>query len=128
EQKSRVDSISIQWRLIMAGEAYDHRGKNYIETLALRYNKMAAVYAQDPRCFVLVRYEDFIQSKTEHIRKLAGELGLPMKQDISAIVDQEFQPKGERVKSYAGFFGEKNLGIIEDTCSSYMRLFGYPSG
>lgn len=125
DEKKVIENISPQWKMIMDGGLYGHRGKSYIETLARRYNKMAEVYLKSPSEFILIKYENFSRDKTGAINALARQLSFQLKQDISGLANRQFQPRGRRVDSYYDFFGDENLETIERTCAGCLEVFGY---
>ncbi len=64
--------------------------------LARRWQVAADVYLNQPEAFELIRYEDFVQSKSKSIHDLATTLGLNVTHDISAQVDVAYQPPGKK--------------------------------
>lgn len=100
--------------------------RHYINILATRWNHTADVYLEHAKKIILVRYEDFVADKVGCIGGLAQALGIPQKRDISAKVDIQYQPRGDRKISWLEFFGEENLMRITDVCGGRMEKFGYP--
>jgi len=100
--------------------------ENYIGVLAHRWNKAVDIYLRHQDRMILARYEDFMNDKCGFIIKIAEELGIPKKNDISQKVNIQYQPRGkERNVSWEEFFGRENLMCIERICGSRMRKFGY---
>lgn len=114
------------WKMVIEGSLYQCRGKNYIETLALRWLRIAEQYERHAGRMVRVQYEEFLKDKTGCIRRLAEKLNLPVTSDISSQVDIQYQSKGDSSISREQFFGEENLAKIEQICSPKMQQFGYP--
>lgn len=75
------------------------------------------------RC-ILVKYEDFKKDKVNFISSLCGALDLPVKKDITLIMDRPFQPKGNTKIAPGEFFG-KNIDIIIQLCGKRMEELGY---
>lgn len=113
------------WRLILDGALFGMAGGNYIETLALRWNRTAQLAAKHRAEIYQLRYEDFSQDKAGSITRLAREVGLDPTHDISHEVDVQYQPRGNREIRWIDFFGARNLELIERTCHAMMTEFGY---
>lgn len=124
EQLDSVKAINQDWFHAIDGRVFGHNGRDYIETLALRYNKMASIYEKNSKEFILVKYEDFLVEKQNYIENLAEELGLQVKKDIGRMVDYNFQPRGEKVRPEV-FFQEENLDKIRRVCQYYLTYFEY---
>jgi hypothetical protein len=97
----------------------------YVELAAARWNRAADTHLHDPDEVGLVRYEDFLADKAGFIAALAERVGLPHRRDVSAVVDRQFQSRGDRAVSWEAFFGEQNLAAIERTCEARMDELGY---
>ena len=113
------------WRAIVDGELFHSKGANYIESLALRWNRAASIYEQYSQRFILIRYEDFKTNKAEAIYELAAALNLTVTQDISDSVNVQYQSKGNSEVDWLEFFGPKNLSLIETTCGQKMLEYKY---
>lgn len=101
------------------------KGSNYIERLAHRWNCATDVYMNHKSDFFQVRYEDFLEDKSNTIINLAENVGLKPIYDISEHLNQEYQPKGNRNISWSDFFKPSNLHKIESICNERMINFGY---
>lgn len=113
------------WRLILDGTLFGTAGRNYIETLARRWNR-AAQLASDHRAEIcMLRYEDFSQDKSDSITRLARSVGLEPVHDITDEVNIQYQPRGNREVRWIDFFGPQNLELIERTYHAMMTEFGY---
>ena len=113
------------WYLVLEGSLAGHKGKTYIETLALRWRRVMETYFNNKIDFVPIRYESFLSDKIGMIAHLAELLGLEVKENISPLKDLQFQPKGNKNISLEAFFGSKNLRIIEEICGKIMIDVGY---
>jgi hypothetical protein len=113
------------WRADIDGKWLGLAGANYIEVLAARWNRSADVYLNHREEMLLVRYEDFNAAKAAVIADLARKLDLPARRDISAEVDRQYQPRGDRVVPLDTFFGSRNLARILESCRERMGEFGY---
>ena len=101
-------------------------GANYVDALARRWSAVADVHLRHPERVRLVRYEDFCAGKVAAIGRLATELGMAAERDISADVDRQYQPPGDRRASWPEFFGPENLARITARCGERMQCLGYP--
>lgn len=97
----------------------------YVGVLAQRWRVMAEILERLGDRAVVVRYEDFKADKLGCLERLAGELGLSATADISDRLNHQFQPAGDRSRTLASFFGERNLREIERICSAHMERYGY---
>jgi hypothetical protein len=100
-------------------------GANYVDALARRWNAVADVYLRHSERVRLVRYEDFCRDKVATVGRLAAELGMAAVRDISADVDRQYQPRGDRSASWPEFFGPENLARITTRCAERMRMLEY---
>ena len=116
------------WRIIMEGDLFGGPGRNYIETLAKRWNLAIQTYLRNAERIRLVRYEDFVADKAACITQLANHFGFEVVHDITDRVDVQYQPKGDHTITWHDFFGPDNLRRIECLCQEGMRQFGYLPG
>jgi len=121
--KEQIDlsNIDLKWR-----SKFKNGGENYVQDLAelwLRANNQKE-YMHNHRC-VLVKYEDFVYDKVGFIEKLITEFNLDKVNDISDIMNNQFQPKGNSKTSLMDFFGSKNIDTIDRICGVRMRELGY---
>lgn len=117
--------INDTWRRIIEGRTPDLPGHNPVEVLAARWEKVAALIPADSPSGVTCRYEDFVKDKEQYIRGLCQKIGLQPRHSISDVVDQDFQPRGDRNVNLVEFFGEDQLEVIQSICANGMRRFGY---
>jgi hypothetical protein len=113
------------WDTILDGGWLGLSGENYIEMLAKRWTFMVDVYLKNRERIFLVRYEEFVRDKAKVIELLAQKLQLAKANDISEMVDLQFQPRGNRIVSWQDFFGIDNLARIEEICGSRMKTVEY---
>lgn len=113
------------WHSILEGSSAGHKGRNYIETLALRSQKIFQIYCRHQTEVVPIFYEAFNQDKVAAIQHLAAQLDLSVVRSIDRLKDVQFQPKGNRSVTIEAFFGAKNLKLIEDICGQEMVAAGY---
>lgn len=99
--------------------------ENYIEALAHKWNRAVDSYLCYKDRMALAKYEDFLNDKYRFIAKLAKQLGVLEKIDISDRLEVQYQPRGNRSISWKDFFGMENLMRIERICNSRMKEFGY---
>ena len=121
-RKRRLTTVQ---RTVMESDWLGLRAENYIDALALRWNTIADVYLRHRAKVRLIRYEDFCVDKVGAVGRLAVELGIAVERDISADVDRQYQPRGDRGASWLGFFGAENLSRITARCADGMQTLGY---
>lgn len=121
KSKVNLSSIPTAWKRL-----FPSNGNDYIKDLAKLWVKAYnnKEYIESESC-VLVKYEDFVEDKETFIEELGNDLDLNSENDISHIVDHQFQPKGNSKCDLHDFFGEKNYKIISGICGSLMRRFDY---
>jgi len=73
----------------------------------------------------VVRYEDFVKDKRGTVESILTQFGRPVKKDVSAYVDVQFQPKGDHSVSIEDFFGEDNLARLRHVTREGARRFDY---
>lgn len=113
------------WRLALDSSWLGRPQGTYIEGMAHRWDVAARTYLDAKDDFISIRYEEFTQNKKAVIENLAHQLGLTVRKDISASVDVQHQPKGNRGVSPCDFFGEENLAVIRNICSESAEQLGY---
>jgi len=116
------------WRLVYEVAWLNLPGGTYIEKLAQRWLAAAQICTTMPADTIVLRYEDFKQSKLETVHSLAEQLMLPVRRDIRDRLDVQYQPAGNNQVTWHGFFGQKNLERINTICKPMMNHFGYPLG
>lgn len=114
------------WKLIIQGKFPAVSGRTYIERLANRWNLAADNYLRHRDRITLIRYEDFSRDKVGAITNLARAVGLEPVHDFGPHVDVQYQPRGNREVTWAEFFGQDNLRLIEATCAQRMAELNYP--
>lgn len=113
------------WRLALDSSWLGRPKGSYIEGMAHRWDVAARTYLDAKDDFISIRYEQFVQNKKVAIENLAHQLGVKVQKDISASVDVQHQPKGNRGISPIEFFGEGNLEIIRSICGNSASQLGY---
>lgn len=118
--------IPHSWRLIFDPALFNFgEMDHYIDILSMRWNHTVDVYLKNRDAFHLITYEAFSANKVRTISTLAADLGLPKVHDISAKIDIQYQPRGNREISWIDFFGQENLHRIEMKCEKQMLQLGY---
>ena len=120
-----IANLPVGWIAGIDGRNVPKKSSHYVETLALRWNWMNDLYRQYQSSTVLVKYEDFVNDKSNEIARLADALGLEERADISHLVDRQYQRPGDRNVDVREFLGS-NLERIEVTCREHLLAFGYP--
>lgn len=121
----RLPDLPPAWRRVLGGRTPAVEGEDYIERMAHRWNLAVDHYAGCEDRLILIRYEDFNRAKEETIADLAARTGLDPVHPLGEEADTQFQPRGDRGVSWRDFFGERNLGRIEEICVSRMTSLGY---
>ena len=111
-------------RSVLRSEWLGAAPRNYVESLAHRWNLIADIILRHPARVTLIRYEDFCADKTGAIGRTAAAVGLRASKDIHDQLDRQFQPRGDRSVSWTGFF-EENLDRIMALCGGRMDRLGY---
>lgn len=124
-EEKHLSSLHAGWRGTINGEYLGLEGKNYIETLAARWDLAAKTYLENADNITLIRYEDFCEDKVGEIERLARRVGLEPVSDISDMVDHQYQRRGDKNISWREFFGAENLARIEYICGERMEKLGY---
>lgn len=120
-----LSNVNGTWGRVLNGTSPDMPGSDYLEKMAWRWRLSAERYLENQEQTRLIRYEDFRKDKKAQIESLAGELGFSGLNDISSIVDIQFQPKGERPSNLEDFFGKENLKRIDAIVGPVLKRFGY---
>lgn len=115
------------WLPAIEGKAPNVAGENYIERLAHRWNLVASTYLDHQNQMVLIRYEDFLSDKLQAIQTLANKINLPVVNDISDQLDNQFQPRGKHHLALSDFFSHQNQATIDRICSANATQFNYCS-
>ena len=114
------------WSLVLDARPLGIPGDHYVDQLAHRWSHCARVYLEHEDAMALSRYETFEADKLAEIARIAGAIGLPVREDVSAMLERQFQPPGDRSQSWLEFFGAAHLERIEAICSKEMAALGYP--
>ena len=122
-----IQNFTIHERVLFDKKIIPYNSDHYIEQLAERWVRAVDVYHKYKTKLTLVRYEDFKKSKATFINDLALQMGCVAKKDISAIVDIQYQPRGNQEVSWSDFFGKENLDRINKICRPYLQELGYPN-
>jgi len=114
------------WQLLLNNRWIGGSKKHYIDVLAERWNIITDTYYKNKEEMHLIKYEDFVHNKYASIKNIANELNLKSINDISEILDKQYQPKGKkRDIAVKDFFGEENLSRITNICKENMQKLGY---
>lgn len=113
------------WDLLIDTKRMPYSGTNIFEMLVYRWLYLAKqadlAFSKKP---ILVKYEDFLIDKIAFIHELCSKLDYEVKNDITAYIDFNFQPKGHRV-SKEKFFSNKQIDFIYEICGDEMFKNGY---
>lgn len=120
-----LNAIKKSWHILFNGDWLGLSGDGYIEMMAERWRYLTDIYLKNADRMTLIRYEDFRADKQNAIENLAKQLSLPAENDISTLLNVQFQPKGRRDTNLLDFFGAENLRKIELICGQNMEQLGY---
>lgn len=126
--KMELDSKTLQsWRTVLDNRwLLPHlKHRNFIHSMALRWNFIIDSYYLYRDRLVLVKYEDFLCSKEDFIIRLCEEMDLDVKYSFDEFLDFQFQPKGDNTNTWREFYGDDNYRILLDTCRDHMRMMKY---
>lgn len=111
------------WKSLFDG--HFSQSNHYIEELACRWNFCIQQYKKMDDDCELVRYEDFVKSKSAAIDLLCDRLGLEKEHNIDKVVNVQYQPPGNQSVSWENFFSLDNYNRINDICGDNARSLGY---
>jgi hypothetical protein len=119
--------LSPMWKAILCNKWVGNpdRNLNYVGRSAERWQIATDLFAAAGDAITPIRYEDFRVDKLAAIHNLAAKINLPVVNDITRLLNVQYQPAGKRTTDYPGFFGPDNLAVIEDECAQGMSLFNY---
>lgn len=120
-------SLNRYRELLAAGTWGGDMAENYIGALAHKWNRAVDNYLLYRHRMTLAKYEDFLIDKYGFIAGLARQFGVQEKNNITDVLDVQYQARGDRDIAWECFFGVKNLMSIERICGSRMKEFGYSS-
>jgi len=121
--QTEIRKINRSWQSILRGQDLELAAAHFVTILARRWLRAVEICDALGSRAAIVRYEDFNRGKIAAIGELAGKLNLPVRNNIAAIADHQFQPRGQ-TGDLAEFFGP-NLKRINDICAEKARRFGY---
>jgi len=113
------------WRTILSGIDLGFAPDHYVSILARRWQRAAEICEAGGEGFVRIRYEDFLADKRSEIERLARAFGLATPNDITRLLDRDFQRRGNPAADLDAFFGAANARRIEDICGETAARFGY---
>lgn len=123
-QNIELELVPYSWRSMFRND----KSSNYISAIATRwisiYRKLQVFEKEN--C-IIVRYEDFLKDKEGYICDLATKLGFVGKNEISHLVNHQFQSKGDRDVNLLEFYGQENFKLIEEICGELMNSYDYHS-
>lgn len=123
--EAQTAGVDPRWSPILKRGFMGLEGENYVEMLALRWSLAANTYLRNAKNMALIRYEDFCKDKAGEVARLARQVGLEQVNDISGMVDRQYQRRGDKSVPWLDFFGPDNLARIDRACGDTMRRLGY---
>ena len=126
---ARIDVAAIRanatWRGILSGEDLGFEPGHYVATLARRWQRAAEICEGGGSAFVRVRYEEFLAGKRDEIARLARAFDFETPNDIAALLEHDFQRRGNPAVAPREFFGAENLRRIADICGETAARLGF---
>ena len=113
------------WRGILSGGDLDFSPDHYVSILARRWRQAAEICEAGGDAFVRVRYEDFLADKRGEIERLGRAFDLETPNDIGALLERDYQRRGNPAVALRKFFGEENSRRIADICGEAAGRLGY---
>jgi hypothetical protein len=127
-----IENISFEniidpWKWTLKGDVLkDNFAKKIPYTLAYNWVYTANLYLENEEDVFLIRYEDFMKNKLNAIKNYAKDLGINKQNDISHLVDKQFQPKGEnKTGDIKELFSKEVIDNVESICFAEMKELGY---
>jgi len=117
EERLQMEQALPEWYDVVDGKRFGHEDPNPVLSLLKRAIKSHEVCAANQGRFSVVRYEDFLSDKKCYIEGLCHNLNIKVQQDVSKHVDVQYQPKGKRSGTLAGFFGDENWKKMQQLLS-----------
>ena len=112
------------WRKILSGEDLGLSKAHYVEILAWRWLRAVEILRANQERFLLVRYEEFLKDKKSKIAEIAREFDLEVVDDITPLLEVEYQRRDKVSEAPRLFFGA-NYERIEKICGSAAKSLGY---
>ena len=113
------------WRGILCGADLGFEPDHYVAILAKRWQRATDIYERGTDRYVRTRYEDFRADKMGEIARLAAAFDLETPHDISALLECDFQRRGNPHADLRAFFGPENFQRIVDICGESAKRQGY---
>ncbi|TDX42939.1 sulfotransferase domain-containing protein [Halanaerobium congolense] len=124
-----IDDMKIinPWKWFVNGKVLGDNPSNKVPySMAYNWVYTVKLFLENKDSIYLIRYEDFIEDKTSSIQRYCEDLNIKKQNDISHLVDKQYQPKGEnKNKEITELFSEEVIRNIENICSSEMEKLGY---
>ena len=120
-----TERLSPLWQAVFDPRPLGLAGGNYIDVLAQRWTLAADTYLSHPESQLLLRYEDFLADKLGTIERSATELQMPIRADVSARLEEQFQVKGDNSTPVQEFFGPDNYARIRRWCQDAAGRLDY---
>ncbi len=114
-------NISPTWYLLLSGIPLkpENRSDDYVTNLARLWVLSNDKYEEVKDDCMFISYEDFNKNKAGVIKQMCTEMGFEYKQDISALVDVNYNIKGKAKINLADFFGDYK-SVIQRECAKYL--------
>lgn len=115
------------WKWFLNGKVLENNPSDKVPyTMAYNWVYTVNLYLKNKGSIYLIRYEDFKEDKINSIQKYCEDLNITKQNDISHLVDKQYQPKGEnKNKEITELFSYEVIRNIENICSSEMEKLGY---
>tara|TARA_R110001599_G_C12223766_1_gene657520 strand:+ start:1169 stop:1963 length:795 start_codon:yes stop_codon:yes gene_type:complete len=123
--RKNLSNSTPNWEYIVNGDPKVDDNMTVVERLAWRIEKATLAYLEHRDNIQLIKYEDFIEHKSQYIEGILNKIDIPCLQSITSIEDKQFQPKGDHKVLIDDFFGRKNYDLITKICSKTISSFEY---
>ncbi|SDD19145.1 sulfotransferase domain-containing protein [Halanaerobium congolense] len=125
----KIDKMDIidPWKWFVNGDVLRSNPTNKIPyTMAYNWVYTVNLYLNNQESIYLIRYEDFVKNKIKSISDYCEDLNIKKINDISDLVDKQYQPKGEnKNKNVKKLFSTEVIEKIENICSAEMKELDY---
>jgi hypothetical protein len=127
--RKKIDKMDIivPWKWFVNGDVLRNNPSDEIPyTMAYNWVHTVNLYLNNQENIYLIRYEDFIKDKIQSINNYCRDLNIKKVNDISHLVDKQYQPKGEnKDKNVRELFSAEVIENIENICSKEMEELDY---
>lgn len=128
EAVGRTADVPPTWRRVLEGRTPHVDCADYVQCIVARWKLTVQEFMKHTDRVELIRYEDFKEDKPAAVSSTLRRMGVQASRPIEHMMNQQFQPRGDRSVRWPEFFGEQRLTAIEHDCAVEMAALGYATG